>query len=396
MIFRLLVLLLLLLFIANNSNAQLNYVPGTILTRDGQSYSGFIELTTDLQLTISCNFNLEGNSEIITLYPSDLLSFSFTNGRNFLSRKAPIGYDTLNLFVEQIVGGKASLLVALNHYFLEKDSVLYELISERVDGVEKGTYGKILKQVLSDCPKISRLSLPPSSIKNNPKDIYSNVINLYNSCLGVNSKSIKAIFYPYLGASISNYNFSTTSNGSLEGFSSKKLVDESPFLGGIDIEWRKQAGIKKVSLLTGLLFSQTIFNYSSLTKDRSTFSEIKYNKSTLSFLMGPRVQLYKGKKTEIASTLQFGLSRILFQNSSMVIEKNTGGTIYSNEFLLSEKRVNTPWVIGLIGCFKVKNSAVYSAVSFLKESSSLTIPQPINDKLKTKTNSLQFSLGIKI
>lgn len=151
--------------------AQSDFIEGSVITLNGDTLKGEINLRSNLKNSESCVFK---DSKTTTTYlPQDIKSYTVGDDKYYLSKTVKLNTDSTKLFLEVLVQGEASLYYLKDSgddlFFIDQQERLTllsnkETIIEKEDGTK---YSKESKQYIGallytfrDAPKLS------SQIKN--------------------------------------------------------------------------------------------------------------------------------------------------------------------------------------------------------------------------------------
>jgi len=169
------------LFISVLINAQTGYKPGYIITLTNDTVRGKILFTASQRNNKVCCFKTYDNKRKKEYKPFEISGYRFDEGKYFISKRVSVYSDTLSLFVECIVQGRASFYYLrhenTDHYYIATGNNFIELTEpEQIITLAKtqvykqpGYYGKLL-YLLQDCPEIKP---EIKSINLNHKDLIS-------------------------------------------------------------------------------------------------------------------------------------------------------------------------------------------------------------------------------
>ena len=173
--------LIVLFFVLNSSDlsAQLNFVPGKIVTKDNQEIQGFIRNDPYQQLTYGISFKLDKKESVKVYRPQELKSFTFADGDHFETQEFTLDDRKINRFLHRLYRGKLSLYelnTSMSRPLYVKDAkggFHFLCISE--DG--KDEYLSVLEDLVNDCNKIT----VPGNLKLNVHDVQT-LLLAYNDC----------------------------------------------------------------------------------------------------------------------------------------------------------------------------------------------------------------------
>ena len=149
-------------------NAQQDFRPGYIITRDMDTLYGEIDYRGDILMSTTCRFKAPETKKIKTYTPDDLFGFRFTDSKYYVAETLETGE---RLFLQYLVNGKLSVFYyrdkeGKDHYLINKMGLpLRELpysegIISRKDGNDlfKQSYFHmgLLKVYTRDAPEIQK------------------------------------------------------------------------------------------------------------------------------------------------------------------------------------------------------------------------------------------------
>ena len=216
-------LFLIAFLLTQTLSSQTGYKPGYIITLSNDTINGEIFFFSSQKNHKICRFRLSENEKKVEYSPEEIKGYRFDEGKYYISKKVPVNKDTLMLFIEFIIKGKASFYYATlnneNHYYIETPEVFTELsepevtvaIGEKIVIKQPKYYGK-LHYALSDCPEIipeiNKTRLNHTSLINLGKD-YHRLTCSSGDCI-VFEREIKPTSFtigPFFGYSYSVINF---------------------------------------------------------------------------------------------------------------------------------------------------------------------------------------------
>jgi hypothetical protein len=178
-----------LLIAASQLFAQSDYRPGFIVNTAGDTLRGWIDYRSGGKNFKTCSFKKEAAGSPVDYSPADIRGYGFTNDKRHLSRTVETPEKVKEtVFLEILVGGKATLYKLGNIFYLEKDTSLVRLANDqyetKINGhlvlVESKKYIGTLTHMLRDCDeikaKIQRLQLMERPI--------TQIVQAYNKCMG--------------------------------------------------------------------------------------------------------------------------------------------------------------------------------------------------------------------
>jgi hypothetical protein len=199
-------LLLLLLLSSIPAFAQYEYRPGYIIKTDGTTEYGLINFHGSDFNVQKCDFKKDSASSSIRYKPFDIKAYRLTDSKYFISKKAVINKDTIDLFLECLISGKASVFYAQwnskDYFFLEKDNKLIELENsvsdlsvngndyQRVSKKYRGQLKYYLREDANLYSKIDRADLSKKSLIEIAKKYHEDVCT-DEQCIVYEKKSVK-------------------------------------------------------------------------------------------------------------------------------------------------------------------------------------------------------------
>lgn len=302
----LLTLLFLCLFIA--VKAQTNFLPGYIITNEGDTLKGLIDYRSDARNARKCEFKKNTEAPMQEFLPFSIQSYRFNDGKYYVSREVMVDGQPTPLFIEYLVNGISDLFYYNNglsyHYFIEKaDGKLFELTNEEKEIKLHGrTYLKAsklyigaLKYAFADArqlfPQLNNVKLDHESLINITKKYHDQVCDDY-SCI-VYEKQLPAVKFK-LGASLALnssvmqfknialfelLNFDRTTNPALEILLNTAMPRAS----------------EKLSFQVSGEFSKAYFHGTGLNSAISAFEEVHIHTSLAKGRAGIKYTWPKGK-----------------------------------------------------------------------------------------------------
>ena len=288
-----LIALLILLTVSASNYAQVQYLKGFII-KDTDTIKCYIkkEPLKTLQYNISVKNTIE-SPEVVNYTPNDLTGFYIESFGLFVSKEFTVrlvndimkstdymaeeeeAFVKENAFIKVLTSGPANLYIYFdeeshNHYFIEKDTIFYELyekfnfkmveennLNKRKLFIQKNYLGK-LAYVFSDCSKIKSkiesLRLSESSLIKITKE--------YNKCMGYESEEYvkikKMIIEKSVSAGLSLNNFFFYSDHR-DVFVNNIQPYNQTLTGGLNFNFIFPRISYDFSLYTGLLYSNNKF-----------------------------------------------------------------------------------------------------------------------------------------
>ncbi len=162
---------------------------GYVVTSKNDTIQGLIEYAEGSPNFLKCKFKKGKDNPIVDYTPEDLKSYRFTDDKYYETRFVNLPTKKSKVFLEVLIGGKATVYKYISTYFIEKgDTTLIELknnsITVNVNGQQftkdSKEYVKTLNILLSDCQdvrdKIQKVVLANKSL--------IRLAESYNRCLG--------------------------------------------------------------------------------------------------------------------------------------------------------------------------------------------------------------------
>lgn len=147
--------------------AQTNFLPGVIITNEGDTLHGLLDYRSVARNAHKCEFMQEGSDNVQEFLPFSIKGYRFKDGKYFVSREVDVNGKKTPLFLEYLVHGICDLYFFGDgiwyHYFLEKaDGQLFELTNEEKKVQLNGKtylrsdkkYIGVMKYAFADCPQL--------------------------------------------------------------------------------------------------------------------------------------------------------------------------------------------------------------------------------------------------
>jgi hypothetical protein len=274
------VILLLLIIISGKMYCQSNLIEGYIILLNKDTVRGWVENHDREMNPEKIRFKKNGENNLNTFFPDQILEFRSKTGLYFVSRavrfdkssdyvEGPIAtvkssveasMDTVTLFLDVVIKSKLSIYhfkdkKGISHYFIELPSGTEELLDKKMKQEQTGSYIKIelyknqLSNALSECTtidqKIKQTSLNKKSLLNLFKE--------FNKCISVSSEyvqkteKIKVQTNVVLGGSVNSLSFSSSplNEGNFKSYSVP---------AGLSFEFVLPKNFKKWSLVADFLY----------------------------------------------------------------------------------------------------------------------------------------------
>lgn len=128
----------LLLFMPFSSWSQSDFKHGFIRKPGGDTIYGAILTRNFNSLFSSCQFKPDGQSEILTYYPTDILAYRISNERFMVSKAIHLDGENKKVFLEYLINGIADLYCYSDRnksifYIQQENDSLLELKNTKVE-----------------------------------------------------------------------------------------------------------------------------------------------------------------------------------------------------------------------------------------------------------------------
>jgi hypothetical protein len=194
---RTLITLFSFILLCNNLKAQA-FSKGYIVFYNGEKKIGYIQNVENKKANHECFFRESENTKVHLYTPTDISEYGFDDFKHYKTAKITIDSKEMNLFVEILVRGRASLFLHNKTFYIQKDSATLHALIQKDTMIysKKGHYRYIKNQkyipllkytLLADCEKIE------SKIDNTyyeERDFIS-LVKAYNKCFGENTEDTK-------------------------------------------------------------------------------------------------------------------------------------------------------------------------------------------------------------
>lgn len=131
---------------------QDNWISGYVVKPSGDTIKGLIRDENDQSQWKQCKFKVDANGLEQNFKPADLLGYQYSDGRYYVTKKAPDSEMVEPVFFEFLVRGKVNLYRFNNgseRYFVEKDSAVHELKNtETIERIDEQNYQKKNREYL--------------------------------------------------------------------------------------------------------------------------------------------------------------------------------------------------------------------------------------------------------
>ena len=397
--------LLLILFINVVTYSQSDFRKGFIVKNNGEKLLGYVNYKENNSVYDYCEFKISLKEKPIKYNSLEVKSYGFDNDKIFESKQIIISNnEKLDVFLEVIVSGTATLYKHKNYYYLEKGLIFKELDNRKIN-LEKESinyrkssnkYIGILKILLNDCSDINQ-SINKTTYRERS---LSNLIIKYNSCKGIKSivyKKDKEWFNAKFGLQV-GYTISKNTNGNypIDHKFKRQIKPNKDFTIGINIDLFTPRLIEKLSIQTGLFFTKNKYNdfekIINPISNRYTLSEVNIDITEIIIPFGLK---YTFPEKFITPYFAIGFNNHISLNSYAIWtidEFDSTNIIFIKKFDYSPSSTN----IGTWVSFRVKKS-------FFKNTKTLfEIKYTINRNYKNnsesyfeRSNSLQILIGLE-
>jgi hypothetical protein len=235
-----LILFILLIFLLLPVSAQNDYKPGYVLTNDGDTIKGFINLKLNYQNGKNCEFK-ENMQDVAKNYsPADIKAYRIENSKYYVAKDVSVDSIKNRVFLEYLVDGIVDLYFLnngdVNLYFIEKDNRLVMLTNNELkvmavrpkdkvfpieveNRINSNRYKGVLKVLFQDSPetlkKIDNTSFDYKPLINIIKEYHNNVCN-GAECIDYSKSTASKIYVDAgLGCYVSVMGFSLSPDKSI-------------------------------------------------------------------------------------------------------------------------------------------------------------------------------------
>lgn len=382
--------------------AQKNFVDGYIITQDGDSLIGKIDLRSSTKNYQSCMFE---KGDVTEYLPADILGYGFSGGKYYTSQALE------NVFVEVIISGELSLYKYKSSLYIQKkdgsvDRLDYTLEEEeKADWrTEKATksnteWHRIFASAIADCYDDPSKTVAP--LKLTEKELTAAVID-YNNCRNLpytvykqNKEGVKFNFGLMAGYTFATLKAEAGNFPILSRHLAEEYTSQFPFFGGsVNISSPKIS--ETLSFQQDILYSQTSFS-SIVETDVTSRDEVHTVDIDLTMISLPFSIKYQSTGQSISYFFQAGGNIELLSGSDTSLETvitnpdNTTET-RSAEALGLKSGAFGPWFgLGVAKHFNSFTTELNLRISSLK---------PLNDGdpqfggVKTKLTRSQIGLRV--
>ena len=248
------------------ANGQKNYKPAYIITNYNDTIHGTINLKSNIGNSEKCEFKALYDTVLQKFKPFEIKGYRIENSKFYISKRVNINEEEHELFLEFLVDGIVDLYYLKkgdnDYYFLEKDTVLYQLSNDEIeinrDGiiykVKTNQYKGVLKAILKDSKEVSEnidvLTFQYKNLVKLTEDYHNSICTDY-SCINY-SKITKPnnTFNIYVGSTISNMRFK----------SSDDITTNIKLCVGFDFRYRPAKLYQVWQMIFGINFSTNDFD----------------------------------------------------------------------------------------------------------------------------------------
>jgi hypothetical protein len=286
-----LIILILSALLTNSLLGQKGYKPGFIVTNQGDTVRGSIQLRSNISYSYQCPF-LAAGSETPTIFsPFEISAFRIEDNKYYVATDLVIDNAKERLFLEYLVDGIVDLYYLREPgrelYFVKKDSVFTELSNNEItvvvndkdnNGKEKkysgssNEYKRKLNYIFSESStarsKLQELNFTYRDLIGITKNYHEDVCTEYD-CIDYSRKLKINYFFEFAGGVKKSILLLKTSPD--------KISDIQPFYG-VKLKVTNNKGLLKYSISTGLIFSKQDFAgkmRASLYNSHGTLSDYK-------------------------------------------------------------------------------------------------------------------------
>jgi hypothetical protein len=285
-----LIILALSALLTNNLFGQKGYKPGFIVTNDGDTIQGTIQVKNNISFSRQCPF-LAAGSETPTIYsPLEISAFRIDESKYYVATDLVIDNKKERLFLEYLVDGIVDLYYLREPgrelYFIKKDTVFSPLtnaekkiiITDRAGFNERdreysgssNSYKRTLNYLFQESPetrkKLENVNFQYKSLIGITKEYHKNVCTEYE-CIDYSRQTKTPLLIEISGGLQSSFLALDKS--------SDRLPDLHPSFG-IRLRVKPFKGFSKFDILTGLVYNKNSFNGDM---DNTLYSNFGYVKT---------------------------------------------------------------------------------------------------------------------
>jgi len=203
-------LLLFVFFIIVNAKAQTNYLPGFIVTLEGDSITGLVDSRGEIRNSRVCSYKTDMESEPVKYQPGEIKAYGFVDGKYYVSKDIVLNQDSTTVFLEYLINGIVDVYFYSDHvvsqYYIDKDGMKPTLLDNKdiivdIDGKKmakkNSRYIGVLKYVFNESPKVQKkaegISLTHKNLIKIAKDYHGYVCE-GEECIVYEKKKLKVKF----------------------------------------------------------------------------------------------------------------------------------------------------------------------------------------------------------
>ncbi len=343
---------LLFLLLSLPGSAQQDFRPGYIITNSNDTIHGYLDYRGDIKNSKKCIFKKDLQDPPRTYLPIDIRAYRFQEGKFYVSKKVPgkKGAPEKALFLEYLVNGIIDLYYYrdfnADHYFIEKDGRLIELMNSDKVIVKDGTqyiqeskeYIGILKATLMDCPslfpEIDKADFSTRSFIKIAED-YHNQVCEGEKCM-VYKKQIPGIRFRaglFAGYQLSFLRFR---EGGTAFFSLMHFTAAQSFVPGISVNISLPRLNDKLSFSLGVSYQRSSYyaDYEAPQEWLTTnYYETNLDASTLN-ISGLFSYMFPQGKFRPVLSLGIAMNILLHQSGEIITETEREGIVTTDTYEL--------------------------------------------------------------
>lgn len=166
---------------------QAAFYPGYVITIDGDSINGEVDIDAPQDMKHLCRFVPEGSKKTIKYTPEKLIRFGTSDGnRQFISGTVPYFFKKKRIFLEVLQQGRLNLYYTFDgvlndrYYVNKKEGELIDVMYDWDENMVfplKSDYIAFLKKAMVDAPE---LMLDIERMKNPSPSLVSELVGKYN------------------------------------------------------------------------------------------------------------------------------------------------------------------------------------------------------------------------
>jgi hypothetical protein len=317
---------LLLLILPLVSFCQEDFRPGYIITNNSDTIHGLINLKSNLQNSMYCEFRNTDNSAVTRYSPKEISGYRIDNNKFYITREVSLADEKEIVFLEYLIDGIVDLFYLKtktgDNYYIEKNGIMHQLSNDEKQVVinnviyEKNSneYIGVLNTLFRDSPETL------TEIKNTPFS-YKELVKLtkdyhYSVCKNQvcidYSKSTKTVIWiePNAGTAFSWMGYKT----------SVDYAFNNRIFGGINIRFIPFRSHYVWNFGTGLVLSSSDFSgdFKNSLYDGTFHIQTKYTTVRI-----PLTVEYSFPQKKLQPFMSLSYENILLLNSSYeILDKN--------------------------------------------------------------------------